>query len=383
LGTTRPGDRDPSGEGAAARGRRDTEGGKSMASMRAIHITGHGGNEVVVIGERPRPLRRPGEALIRIRAAGLNRVDLYMRDSGAGITHSLPQIMGLDGAGEVVEVDADERRLKVGDPVVIHPGVGCGRCEFCLAGDHVLCTSMKILGEQRDGTFAEFVCLPVENVFAKPATLDWAEAAALSTAPLTAWRMVFSKARLAAHETVLIFGIGGAVSTAALAFAKMIGARAIVTSRDPEKLARAAALGADAGIDGAREPIARRVAELTGGRGVDVVIENVGEAVWGEALKSLVRGGRIVTCGATSGDAPSADLRRLFIRQLQVFGSTHGNFEELRALLAVCERGLFRPVIDRRFAFDDVHAALDRLDAGRQFGKIALDLPGGDAGAAV
>jgi NADPH:quinone reductase-like Zn-dependent oxidoreductase len=342
--------------------------------MRAVTIVGHGGNEVVAIGDRPMPVRRPGEAVVRIRAAGLNRVDLYMRDSGAGITHALPQIMGLDGAGEVVEVDADERRLKVGDAVVIHPGIGCGRCEFCLAGEHVLCTSMKFLGEHRDGTLAEFVCVPVENVFSKPTSLDWVEAAALSTAPLTAWRMVFGKAALKSHETVLIFGIGGAVSASALLLAKMIGARAFVTSRDPEKLAWAKTLGADVGIDGAREPIAKRVMELTGGRGVDVVIENVGEAVWGEALKSLVRGGRIVTCGATSGDMPPADLRRLFIRQLQIFGSTHGSFEEFRALLTVCERGLFRPSIDRRFALGDVHAALDRLEAGRQFGKIAIDL---------
>lgn len=342
--------------------------------MRAVYIDGHGGNEVVVIGERPMPQRRHGEALVRVRAAGLNRVDLYMRDSGAGITHRLPQIMGLDGAGEVVEVDADETRLKVGDAVVIHPGIGCGRCEFCLRGEHVLCTSMKFLGEHRDGTLADFVCVPVENLFPKPRGLDWAEAAALSTAHLTAWRMVFTKARVAPQETVLIFGIGGAVSVAALQLVKMIGARAIVTSRDTEKLAWAKGLGADVGIDGAREGISRRVLEETGGRGVDVVIENVGEAVWGEALKSLVRGGRIVTCGATSGDAPSADLRRLFIRQIQVLGSTHGTFAEFADLLSVCGRGLIRPPIDRRFALADVHAALDRLEAGRQSGKIAIDL---------
>ena len=345
-----------------------------MASMRAVYIDGHGGNEVVVIGERPVPERRRGEALVRVRAAGLNRVDLYMRDSGAGITHRLPQIMGLDGAGEIVEIDADETRLKVGDPVVIHPGIGCGRCEFCLRGEHVLCTSMKFLGEHRDGTLADFVCVPVENLFAKPAALDWAEAAALSTAHLTAWRMVFTKARVAPQETVLIFGIGGAVSVAALQLVKLIGARAIVTSRDPEKLAWAKGLGADVGIDGSRESISRRVLEETGGRGVDAVIENVGEAVWSEALKSLVRGGRIVTCGATSGDAPSADLRRLFIRQIRVLGSTHGTFAEFADLLAVCGRGLIRPPIDRRYALADVHAALDRLEAGRQSGKIAIDL---------
>ena len=343
-------------------------------NMRAVAIVGHGGNEVVDVGRRPIPVRGRGEALVRLAAAGLNRVDLYMRDSGAGITHRLPQIMGLDGAGEVVEVDADEPRLKTGDRVVLHPGIGCGRCEYCLAGEHVLCTSMRYLGEHRDGTLAEFVCLPVENVFPAPAGFDFAEAAALATAPLTAWRMLFGKARLAPHETVLIFGIGGAVSLSALQLAKAIGARAIVTSRDPDKLARAAALGADVGIDGSREAIARRVLAETGGRGVDVVIENVGEAVWSEALKSLARGGRLVTCGATSGDAPSADLRRLFIRQISVHGSTHGTFAEFRALLAFCARGGFRPVLDGRFPLAEIHAALDRLEAGRQFGKIAIDI---------
>lgn len=344
-----------------------------MGSMRAAYITGHGSNEVVIIGERPIPVRRPGEALVRLHAAGLNRVDLYMRDSGAGITHALPQIMGLDGAGEVVEVDAGDSRLRPGDAVVLHPGIGCGRCEFCLSGNHVLCTSMKFMGEHRDGTLARFACVPVENLFAKPRTLDWDEAAALGTAPLTAWRMVFGKAKLSPQETVLIFGIGGAVSLSALQFAKMVGARTIGTSRDPEKLERAKALGADEVVLGSG-PIARQVLELTGGRGVDVVIENIGEAVWDQAMKSVVRGGRIVTCGATSGDAPSADLRRLFIRQIQVFGSTHGSFAEFAALLAVAERGLFRPVIDYRFALDDLHAALDRLEAGVQFGKIAVDL---------
>lgn len=347
-----------------------------MGTMRAAFITGHGGNEVVTIGERPRPVRRRGEVTVRLGAAGLNRVDLYMRDSGAGITHPLPMIMGLDGAGHIVDADDDEATLKPGDRVVIHPGVGCGRCAFCQRGEHVLCTSMKFLGEHRDGTFAEFVCLPADNVFAAPAGLDDVEAAALGCAPITAWRMVFTKARLAPWETVLIFGIGGAVSLAALQFARMTGARVLVTSRDPEKLARARALGADAAINGATTDVARAVAELTDGRGVDVVIENVGAAVWSSALKSLVRGGRIVTCGATTGDSPSADLRRLFIRQLSVLGSTHGTFSEFRAMLAACGRGLYRPVIDSRFALADLHAALDRLEAGRQFGKIGLELPG-------
>lgn len=342
--------------------------------MKAVFITGHGGNEVVAIGERPRPERRPGEVLVRLKAATLNRVDLYMRDSGAGITHQLPQVMGLDGAGVVEEADADEPWLQPGQPVVLHPGVSCGRCEFCLRGQGVLCTRVSYLGEHRDGTLAEFVSLPARNVFPKPAALDWAEAAALGVNHLTAWRMLFTKAQLKPWETVLIFGVGGGVSLAALQLVKMAGATAIVTSRDDDKLQRALALGADHAINGAKEDIARRVLALTGGRGVDVVFENVGAAVWSSALKSLVRGGRLVTCGATTGDQPGADLRRLFIRQLQVMGSTLGDLGEFADLLRVCERGLIQPVIDRRYGLDDVHAALDRLESGAQFGKLAIEI---------
>ena len=233
---------------------------------------------------------------------------------------------------------------------------------------------MQFLGEHRDGTLAEFVCVPVENVFPMPTGLDFVEAAALGVAYPTAWRMVFTKAKVQPWETVLIFGIGGSVSLAALQLVKMIGARTIVTSRDQAKLARASELGADATIDGKREEIADRALTLTRGRGVDVVIENVGEAVWPAAMKSLVRGGRLVTCGATTGDQPSADLRRLFIRQLQIFGSTHCTFDEFRALLISCERRLFRPLVGSRFGLDEIHRALDQLEAGRQFGKIGVVL---------
>lgn len=343
--------------------------------MRAAFITGHGGNEVVQVGERPAPQRAPGEVLVRLRAATLNRVDLYMRDSGAGITHRLPQIMGLDGAGEVVETDADEPHLKVGQRVLLHPGVSCGRCEFCLRGEDVLCTAISYLGEHRDGTLCELVSLPARNVFPMPEGWDFAEAAALGVNHLTAWRMLFTKGQLKPWETVLVFGIGGGVSLAALQLAKWAGARVIVTSRDDDKLRRAQALGADHAINGRTQDVARAVMAFTGGRGADLVIENVGAAVWGSALKSAVRGGRIVTCGATSGDQPPADLRRVFIRQLQILGSTLGTLEEMRQLLAACASGRIRPVIDSVHPLAEVHAALERLESGAQFGKVAIRLP--------
>ena len=340
--------------------------------MKAAYLTGHGGNEVVTVGERPLPQRAPGEVRVRLHAATLNRVDLYMRDSGAGITHSIPQTMGVDGAGVIDEVGADEPTLRPGQRVLLYPGVACGRCEFCLRGDDVLCTRYQLLGEHRDGTFAEYVCAPARNAVPLPDDWSFAEGAALGVNHLTAWRMLVTQACLQPWETVLVFGIGGGVSLAGLQLAKALGARVIVTSRHADKLAQARALGADHVIDSSQEDVAKAALAATGGRGVDVVFENVGEAVWPAAMKALVRGGRLVTCGATSGDQPGADLRRLFIRQLQVLGSTLGNLSELHELLAFCQRHGVRPVIEQSYALDDVHAALSRLESGEQFGKIAL-----------
>ena len=344
--------------------------------MKAAFITAHGGNEAVQVRAHSLPARAPGEVRVRVQAATLNQVDLYMRNSGAGITHRLPQIMGLDAAGTVEDCDDADPLLRPGQEVVIHPGVACGRCEFCQRGDSALCTRIQFLGEHRDGTFAQWIQVPAAQVFPKPAHLGWAEAAALGVNHLTAWRMLFSKACLKPWETVLVFGIGGGVSLAALQLAKAVGARVIVTSRDDAKLERARALGADHGINGKTQDVTKEVMALTGGRGVDVVFENVGAAVWSSAMKSLVRGGRLVTCGATTGDQPGADLRRIFVRQLQIFGSSLGTRGEFHDLLGFVERTGLRPVIDSEFPLDEVHAALDRLESGAQFGKIALRIDG-------
>lgn len=339
--------------------------------MKAVYLTGHGGNEVVAIGERPMPVRQPGEVLVRLHAATLNRVDLYMRDSGAGITHTLPQVMGIDGAGVVEAVDQGAA-LQVGQRVLLYPGVTCGHCEFCLRGDEVLCTTMKLLGEHRDGTMAEYISVPARNAVPMPDGWSFEEAAALGVNHLTAWRMLMTQARLKPWETVLIFGIGGGVSLAGLQLAKAMGARVIVTSREQDKLDRALALGADAAICSTTHDVAKEVMRLTGKRGLDVVFENVGAAVWDAALKSLVRGGRIVTCGATTGDQPGADLRRVFIRQLQIYGSTLGNLSELHDLVRFCAHHNLRPVMDQIYALVEAHAALDRLASGEQFGKVAV-----------
>lgn len=344
--------------------------------MKAVYLTGHGGNEVVTLGERPMPARQAGEVLVRMHAATLNRVDLYMRDSGAGITHTLPQTMGLDGAGVIEAMDEGEPGLNIGQKVLVYPAVTCGVCEFCQSGEEVLCTRMSLLGEHRDGTLSEYIRVPARNLVPMPDGWTFEEAAALGVNHLTAWRMLVSRARLQAGESVLIFGIGGGVSLAGLQLAKAMGARVFVTSTQQDKLDRALALGADGVIHSREQDVVQEVMRLTGKRGVDVVFENVGQAVWDSALRSAVRGGRIVTCGATTGDQPGADLRRVFIRQLQILGSTLGNLEELKALTRFCEQQDLRPLIEKTYALDDIHAALDRLASGQQFGKLAVRIQG-------
>jgi NADPH:quinone reductase-like Zn-dependent oxidoreductase len=340
--------------------------------MRAARLLRHDGIDGISVENVAMPERRDGEVLVRIEAACLNRVDLYMAGGGAGITHRLPMTLGVDGAGEIVEGDPGEALLGVGRKVVIYPGLWCGRCEFCRRGDPVLCTKLRLVGEHRDGTFAEYISVPAANLFPIPAGWSAVEAAALPVAGLTAWRMLVTKGNLRPGQTVLIFGIGGGVSLAALQLATMLGAEAIVTSGSAAKLARARELGANHTIDHSTGDLVKRVMAITGGRGVDLVVENVGQATWDVAMRAVVRGGRIVCCGATTGGSPSADLQRLFIRQIEVLGSTLGNPGEFADLLKAAEGGRFRPVIDAEFDLADVPKALHRLAQGLQLGKIAI-----------
>ena len=342
--------------------------------MRAIYLQSHGQPDSVVVGERPLPEPGPGQVRVRLAAAAFNHVDLYMRDSGAGITHELPLILGVDGAGEVDVAGAGVEQLRAGERVVIYPAQVCGGCEFCRRGEQMLCLSCKVIGEHIDGSFAEYVCVDADTLFEIPADMDFATAAVLPTAYLTAWRMVMTQARVRPGETVLIHGIGGGVALASLQLTKLAGARAIVTSSAGGKLERARELGADAGLDYRRDEIVDGVMEFTGGRGVDVVIDNVGEVTWGASLRSLRRGGRLVTCGATSGPNPPSDLQRAFIRQLQIFGSTLGTQGEFRALLAAVAAGQLMPVIDRSYDFADAARALDDLQNARQCGKLVLNV---------
>ncbi|MEZ2295006.1 zinc-binding dehydrogenase [Variovorax sp. RCC_210] len=325
----------------------------------------------------PMPVRRPGEVLLRVHAAALNRVDLYMRDNGAGITHRLPQTLGVEAAGVVVEADADsglEIGLHPGKKAVVYANAFCGKCRYCLAGDQPLCLHAHIMGEHRDGGFAEYVAMPARCVLPLPDHVDLVEAGALLAAYLTAWRMLFGKRALRPGETVLIAGVGGGVAVACLQLALHAGARVLVTSSSDDKLARAQAMGASGGVNYRREKVAKRVLEMTSGEGVDMVIDSSGAASWDDSLRSLRRGGRLVTCGATTGSNPPADLQRIFIRQLEVYGSTGGSVAECHQLLALFASGAIRPVIDRRFVLDDIGAAFDQLEHGNQFGKVVVTM---------
>ena len=329
------------------------------------------GREGLRLRDFPRPVPAAGEALLRVHAVGLNRVDLYMRDNGAGITHALPLVQGVEAAGVVAEAPAGSG-LKVGQKAVLYSSAFCGHCRYCRAGDQPLCLHANIMGEHRHGTLAEFIAMPVACFFPLPDDADLVAAGALMVGHLTAWRMLFGKRTLQPGETVLVVGIGGGVAVACLQLAKLAGARVLVTSSSDDKIARAVALGADAGINYRTEVVAKRVQALTGGEGVDMVIDSVGEASWSDSLKSLRRGGRLVTCGATTGSNPGADLQRMFIRQLEVYGSTGGSLDEFRQLIALFARGGVNPVIDRCYPLADVGAAFDRLAAGEQFGKIVV-----------
>ena len=344
--------------------------------MKAVYINGHGGPEVVEVGERPLPEPGPGEVRVRVAFAGFNHVDLYMRNSGAGITHELPLILGVDGVGAVDRAGDGVEGLAAGAPVLIYPAIHCNACEFCVRGDQMLCTTCRIPGEHVDGTFAEYICVPANTLLPLPESLAPEKAAILPTALLTAWRMIMTQAVVRPWETVLLHGVGGGVALSAMQFVKLTGARAIVTSGAAGKLAQARALGADATVNYREDDVVARVMEFTGGRGVDVVVDNVGGDTWGVSLKCLVRGGRLVTCGATTGPRPPADLQRIFIRQLKISGSTLGNREELRQLVEVAASGAFEPVIDGIWEMDTVHDAMDRMEKADQFGKMVLRVGG-------
>lgn len=317
------------------------------------------------------PTRAAGNVLVRMLAASVNRVDLYMRDSGAGISHELPLIMGVDGVGEVLEAD-DGSQLQPGDRVILYPYDFCGRCRYCLAGNQPLCLRARIFGEHVDGTFTEIMSVPDRALVRLSTAADVPQAATLGVAYLTAWRMVLGKAPTGPGQTVFIQGAGGGVAYAAMQLARMAGARVIVSTSGEEKLEHFRGLGVEV-VDYRDRDLVRRVLELTDG-GADLVVDNVGEKTWPCSLRVMARGGHLTTCGATTGAHPSADIQRLFVRQLSVHGSTMGSLEEFRRLITAFESGAFVPPIDSVYPLAETPAAFARLEDTDRLGKIVITI---------
>jgi len=350
--------------------------------MRALFFTEHGDPSNLQVGERPLPSPGPGEVVVAVEAAALNHLDIFVLQGLPGVTIPLPHIAGADGAGTVAAVGAGVSSWSEGDEVVLNPGLWCGACEFCTRGDESLCVRFQIIGEHVDGTLAEFVKLPARNLADRPSHLSWVEAAAFPLTFLTAWRMLVTRGQLRGGERVLIHGIGGGLAVAALLLAKRLGANVIVTSSADAKLQRARELGADAAINYREADVAREVRALTGKRGVDLVVETAGEATWLTSLRSCVKGGRIVTCGATTGPNPLEEVRLVFWNQLSILGSTMGGARDWHDMVEAVRRWELRPVVDQVVPLERGTAAIQRLAGGDQFGKIvvAVRRPAGAAG---
>ena len=349
--------------------------------MRACVLTATGGIDKLAIIDVPdASAPGAGEVRVRIRAAALNHLDLFVADGlpGGGTAERFPFVVGADGAGVVETVGPGVTNVQPADRVLINPGISDCTCEFCRAGEHSLCVNYRLLGEHLPGTMAELVTVPAQNVVRGPnlsPALTWAEAAAFSLVTLTAWRMLVTRAQLKAGETALIWGIGGGVSLTAMRIAKLVGARVIVTSSDDAKLAAAKQLGADVTLNHRTQQVAAEVRALTNKRGVDVVVENVGAATWDDSLRCLRRGGRLVTCGATSGPQVHLDLRRVFWHHWSFLGSTMGNAAEYAEVVGRLAKGELRPVVDRVYPLDHARDAYERLARGEQLGKLVVELP--------
>ena len=340
--------------------------------MKAARFHEHGGPDVFRYEDAPDPVAAPGGIVVRVRACALNHLDLYQRRGLDRVKIPMPHISGAEIAGEIAEVGSGVTHVKVGQRVMLQPGLSCGHCPRCLAGEDNYCASYDVLGYQSAGGYAELVAAPAHNAIPLPDVIDFVRAAAFPLTFLTGWHMLFSRAHLREHETVLVLAGGSGVGQAAIQLARWAGARVFATSGGEAKLARVRELGADAAIDHYKDDVVATVKQLTNGRGVDVVVEHVGQATWERSVRCLARGGRLVTCGALSGHQASIDLRHLFARQLSLLGSYMGGKAELLRAAQLFFDGQVGPVVDRTLPLSDVGRAHERLERSEHFGKIVL-----------
>ncbi len=345
-------------------------------AMKATVFHNHGSPDVLSYEEIEDPVVQQNQVLVKVKAVALNHLDLFVRNGIPGLKLEMPHILGSDISGEIVEVGAKVKgSFEEGQHIIVDPGISCGKCEFCMSGQESLCATYGIIGEHYRGGYAQLIALDSQNIIPIPkeAPLDLEKAAAIPLTLMTAWRLLISKAQLRPTDDLLIIGIGGGVALAGLQIAKATGARVIVTSSSDEKLEKAKKLGADIIINHKTNPdYHKEVFHLTKNRGVDVVLDSVGQATWSRSLKSLRKGGRLVTCGATSGPIAETNVNLLFWKQLEILGSTMSSRSELWTALKLVWNGSIRPIVDRTLPLSKAREAHEVLERGEQFGKIVL-----------
>lgn len=344
--------------------------------MRAALIQKHGKLDGIKIGELDAPEPGPNEVLIETKHAALNHLDIFVVRGWPGLNLALPHVIGADGSGIVKEIGAGVSTVFKGDRVTINPGISCNKCIHCLSGNQVLCRNFSILGEFQWGTFAEFIAIPEVNVMKVPQHVPLNIAAAAPLTFLTAYRMLTTQGNLKNGDIVFVHGAGGGVSSAAVQIAKHFGATVIATTSTPEKIEKTKELGADYVIDYKEEKdFTKKVfVEMTNRKGVDIVIDNVGQATFPTSIKLLRPGGRLVTCGVTSGPFTKFDITSLFWKHLEIKGSTMGNQKDFREVMELILKGKIKPVIDREFPLEQAREAEEYLEQGNQFGKVILNL---------
>ncbi|HEX9615398.1 MAG TPA: zinc-binding dehydrogenase [Bacteroidota bacterium] len=341
--------------------------------MYCVRIHEHGGPEKLIYEEVPSPSIGPADVLMNVKATSLNHLDLWVRNGLPGVRFRLPIIPGVDAAGVVVDKGETVTHVAIGDRVVVAQGISCGHCTYCLNGDDNLCKDYRLIGEHRDGADADYLSIPGRNVLKLPAAVSFDSAAAGALVFLTAWQMLVDKARIKPGEDVLVVGAGSGVGSAGIQIAKLFGARVIATTSSESRAEKAKNIGADEVINYKDQRVPQEVRRLTGKRGVDVVFEHVGKSVWDDCIKSLTKGGRLVTCGATSGHEAATDLRYVFYKQLQILGSTMGKKGDLARILKFFADGKLKPVIDRIMSLKEVREAHGVLERGEHFGKVVMN----------
>jgi NADPH:quinone reductase-like Zn-dependent oxidoreductase len=342
--------------------------------MRAVVLHRHGGLEALALEDVPDPAPRPGEATVRVGAVAVNRLDCWVRTNvGHAYQARLPLIPGYDVAGEVVQTGAGVDSVTPGTRVYVHYDFSCGRCRYCLTGDESLCSQYGVMGVDHDGGYAELVLTPERNLFPLPDNVSFRAAAATGSVYLTAYHMVFAKAQVHAGENVLVVAAGSGVGGAAVQLARLSGGRVLATAGTREKADRAAGLGAHAGVVHSEPGWSDEILRLTDGQGVDCAIDHVGSASFGEVIRSLAAGGRLVLCGASSGSVVELDLIDLFARQIAIIGSSDGSRAELLEVFRLLGDGVIEPVVDRVLPLEEAPLAQHLLEERQHFGRILLD----------